>query len=108
MMNKVIKSVSGEDVVIATARTTEIDASKIEKVSPLDFVSDGQYVVIAGCPCRQVLVCKDGKFGFDDLDYAVAIRDEHCFDGIEVSVCLVQKGMDEYGVVANELIKCVG
>ena len=55
-MSEVIKSVSGEDVVIATARTTEIDASKIEKVSPLDFVSDGQYVVIAGCACRQVLV----------------------------------------------------
>lgn len=107
-MNNLIKSVSGEDVVIATTGTTRIEASKIEKVSPLNFVSDGQYVVIADCKDRQVMICKDGKFGFDDLDYAVAIRDEHCFEGVDVSVCLVQKGMDEYGVVANELIKCVG
>lgn len=102
-----MKSVSGEGVVAAATGAAKINSSKIEKVSPLNFVSDGQYVVIADCKDGQVMIGKDGKFGFDDLDYAVAIRDEHCFEGVEVSVCLVQKGMDEYGVVINEVIKCV-
>ena len=75
--------------------------------SNLDSVLDGQYVVIADCADGGVLIGKDGKFGFDDLDYAIFIRDEHSFDdSVEVSVYLVQKGLDEYGVVTNELIKC--
>ena len=74
----------------------------------LEKVKDGQYVILADCVDGGVLIGKDGKFGFDDLDYAIFIRDEHSFDdSIEVSVYLVQKGIDEYGVVRNELIKCV-
>lgn len=73
----------------------------------LDNVKDGQYVILADCKDGGVLIGKDGKYGFDDLDYAVFIRDEHRFDNsVDVSVYLVQKGLDEYGVVTNELIKC--
>ena len=65
-----------------------------------DSVLDSQYVIVADC--------EDGKFGFDDLDYAVAIRNEHCFgNDVAVSVYLVQKGMNEYGVAINRLIECV-
>jgi hypothetical protein len=74
----------------------------------LENVKDGQYVILADCGDGGVLIGKDGKYGFDDLDHAVFIRDEHRFDNsVEVSVYLVQKCMDEYGVVTNELIKCV-
>ena len=73
----------------------------------LDNVKDGQYVILADCKDGGVLIGKDGKYGFDDLDHAVFIRDEHRFDNsVDVSVYLVQKGLDEYGVVTNELIKC--
>lgn len=74
----------------------------------LENVKDGQYVILADCGDGGVLIGKDGKYGFDDLDHAVFIRDEHRFDNsVEVSVYLVQKCMDEYGVVTNELIKYV-
>ena len=73
----------------------------------LDNVKDGQYVILADCKDGGVLIGKDGKYGFDDLDHAVFIRDEHRFDNsVDVSVYLVQKGLDEYGVVTSELIKC--
>ena len=72
-------------------------------------VKDGQYVIFAECADGQLLIGEVDRCGFDDLDYAIAIRDAHSFEyGVEVSVYLVKKGMDEYGVVTNELIKCVG
>ena len=74
----------------------------------LDNVKDGQYVIFAECADGQLLIGEVDRCGFDDLDYAIAIRDAHSFEyGVEVSVYLVKKGMDEYGVATNELIKCV-
>ena len=72
-------------------------------------VKDGQYVIFAECADGQLLIGEVDRCGFDDLDYAIAIRDAHSFEyGVEVCVYLVKKGLDEYGVVTNELIKCVG
>ena len=72
-------------------------------------VKDGQYVIFAECADGQLLIGEVDRCGFDNLDYAIAIRDAHSFEyGVEVSVYLVKKEMDEYGVVTNELIKCVG
>ena len=54
------------------------------------------------------LVGKDDEFVFDNLDYAIVVRDEYCRDnGVKASVCLVQEGMDENGVVINDVVKCV-
>ena len=72
-------------------------------------VKDGQYVIFADCANGQLLIGEVDRCGFDDLDYAIAIRDVHSSEyGVEVSVYLVKKGMDEYGFVTNELIECVG
>lgn len=56
-----------------------------------EIVNDGQYVVIANCSDGQVIISKDGNYGFNSIEEAVAIRDEHRFDNsVEVSVYLVQ------------------
>ncbi|MBQ1998729.1 MAG: hypothetical protein II220_04510 [Spirochaetales bacterium] len=72
-----------------------------------ESVNNGQFVILADCADGQVIIGKDGKFGFDDFNHAVFIRDEHRFSSVEVDVYLVQKSMDENGVIKNELIKCV-
>ena len=80
----------------------------MKEIDLFENVNNGQFVILADCIDGQVLISEDDKFGFDDLDHAVFIRDEHRFDNsVDVSVYLVQKCMDEYGVVTNELIKCV-
>lgn len=73
-----------------------------------DNVDDEQYVVFADYGDRYELVGKDDEFVFDNLDYAIVVRDEYCRDnGVKASVCLVQEGMDENGVVVNDVVKCV-
>ena len=81
----------------------------MKEIDLFENVNNGQFVILADCIDGQVLISEDDKFGFDDLDHAVAIRDEHRFSDVdvEVDVYLVQKSMDENGVVKNELIKCV-
>lgn len=113
-MNNLIKSVSGEDVVIATARTTEIDASKIEKVSPLNFVGDGQYVILINSEGRYNLLGGQGIIAYNDLDTAIEAREafgretgEIAIAQLKIGVYLVQKSMNEYGVITNELVECV-
>lgn len=72
------------------------------------LVKDGQYVILAGCIDTQVMIGKDDKLGFDDLDYAVAIGKEHLIEDFgEISVYLVQRCVDSYGVIFDKLIKCV-
>ena len=73
-----------------------------------DNVDDEQYVVFADYGDRYELVGKDDEFVFDNLDYAIVVRDEYCRDnGVKASVCLVQEGMDENGVVVNDVVECV-
>lgn len=73
-----------------------------------DNVDGEQYVVFADYGDRYELVGKDDEFVFDNLDYAIVVRDEYCRDnGVKASVCLVQEGMDENGVVVNDVVKCV-
>ena len=79
----------------------------MKEIDLFENVNNGQFVILADCIDGQVLISEDDKFGFDDLDHAVAIRDEHRFGGVEVDVYFVQKGIDEYGAVRNELIKCI-
>ena len=79
----------------------------MKEIALFENVNNGQFVILADCIDGQVLISEDDKFGFDDLDHAVFIRDEHRFGGVEVDVYFVQKGIDEYGAVRNELIKCI-
>lgn len=73
-----------------------------------DNVDDEQYVVFADYGDRYELVGKDDEFVFDNLDYAIVVRDEYCRDNsVKASVCLVQEGMDENGVVVKDVVKCV-
>ena len=114
-LSSIIKTLQGENVVSYGQNCSDMEDTKMNigyfdmYYEEFENVKDGQYVIFAECADGQLLIGEVDRCGFDDLDYAIAIRDAHSFEyGVEVSVYLVKKGMDEYGVVTNELIKCVG
>ena len=111
-------SVSGEGAVAATTGAAKIASSKIEKVSPLNFVSDGQYVILIKGEDVYNLVGDKGVIAYDDLDTVIEAKEAFCqkiadllgeitVAELKIGIYLVQKGMDEYGVVINDVVKCV-
>ena len=114
-LSSIIKTLQGENVVSYGQNCSDMEDTKMNigrfdmYYEEFENVKDGQYVIFAECADGQLLIGEVDRCGFDDLDYAIAIRDAHSFEyGVEVSVYLVKKEMDEYGVVTNELIKCIG
>lgn len=110
-------SASGEGVVAAATGAAKISSSKIEKVSPLNFVGDGQYVILINGEGRCDLLGGKGRVAYDDLDTAIEAKEASCREianligeiaiaQLEIGIYLVQKGMDEYGVITNELVEC--
>lgn len=109
-------SVSGEGVVAAATGVAKINSSKIEKVSPLNFVSDGQYVILINNENGYDLLGGKGTIAYDDLDTAIEAKEAFCqkianllgeitVAELEIGIYLVQKGVDEYGVVINDVVK---
>ena len=97
----------GGQCLICVENPYYVSSVDMKEIDLFENVNNGQFVILADCIDGQVLISEDDKFGFDDLDHAVFIRDEHRFGGVEVDVYFVQKGIDEYGAVRNELIKCI-
>lgn len=60
-------------------------------VDLFESVNNGQFVILADCADGQVIISKDGKFGFDDFNHAVFIRDEHRFGGVDWQYIRVQQ-----------------
>lgn len=107
-------SVSGEGLVSATSTKAKINSSKIEKVSPLNFVGDGQYVILINSEGRYDLLGGQGIIAYNDLDTAIEARKafsretgEVAIAQLKIGIYLVQKSMNEYGVITNELVEYV-
>lgn len=67
---------------------------------------DGNYIVIAHTADGDIIIGKDGKNYYDDFETALAVKRDHDNMGAEVVVYIVQKTMNEYGVVSDEFIRC--
>lgn len=65
--------------------------------------NDGKYVVITDFG---VIISKQGKYCFDDIEEAIEVKNNHIDLADDIDVMLIQNGLDEYGVIQTELIKC--
>jgi hypothetical protein len=111
-------SVSGEGVVAVATGAAKINFSKIEKVSPLNFVGDGQYVILINNENGYDLLGGKGIISYDDLDTAIEVKEVFCqkianmlgeitVAELGIGVYLVQKGVDEYGFDVIAVVECV-
>lgn len=65
--------------------------------------NDGKYVVITDF---DVILGKEGKYCFEEIEEAIEVRNDHIDLADKINVFLIQNGLDEYGVIQTELIKC--
>lgn len=111
-------SVSGEGVVAAATGAAKINSSKIEKVSPLNFVGNGQYVILISNENGYDLLGGIGIIAYDDLDTAIEVKEVFCqkiatmlgeitVAELGIGIYLVQKGVDEYGFAVTDVVECV-
>lgn len=112
-----IKSVRGKDSVTAT--TAKKISSKITNESLLDYVDDGQYIILLSSEKSGIVSDKDkGIIGYDEEDKAFEAMNNFCEEMrkidddfwdilrkyINLGVYRVQKGLTDDGETINELI----
>ena len=111
-----IKSVRGKDSVTAT--TAKKISSKITNESLLDYVDDGQYIILLSSEKSGIISDKDkGIIGYDEEDKAFKAMNIYCeklhkinddywdiFKYINLGVYLVKKGLTKDGETINKLI----
>ena len=109
-----IKSVRGKDSVTAT--TAKKISSKIINESLLDYIDDGQYIILLSSEKSSIVRYK-GIIGYDEEDKAFKAMNIYCeklhkinddywdiFKYINLGVYRVQKGLTNDGETINKLI----
>ena len=118
MKIKIINSVRGKDSVTAT--TAKKISSKITNKSLLDYVDDGQYIILLSSEKSGIVSDKDkGIIGYDEKDKAFEAMNNFCEEMrkiidddfwdilrkyINLGVYLVKKGLTKDGETINKLI----
>lgn len=66
--------------------------------------NNGKYVVISHY--EVILGDEQGNYCFKEVEEAIRIKNKHKNLIPDIEVFLIQNGLNEYGVIETELIKC--
>ena len=66
--------------------------------------NNGKYVVISHY--EVILGDEQGNYYFEEIEDAIKVKNEHKNLIPDIEVFLIQNGLNEYGVIETELIKC--
>lgn len=66
--------------------------------------NNGKYVVISHY--EVILGDEQGNYYFEEVEEAIRVKNKHKNLIPDIEVFLIQNGLNEYGVIETELIKC--